>query len=129
MSLLSIPETSLLLTFFSMLANDPSSSMLERVYEQSAQQNLSVQHSTSAVLPLPLVIMDPTKLSTMCTCILLAAEQRKKIVDSIASLSRLTFPLQRQQRWFWLRGNLLSFAASAFGSEVFITGFYQGFEL
>ena len=86
-------------------------------------------YSTSAVLPLPLVTMDPTKLSTMCTCILLAAEQRKQIVDSIASLSRLTFPLQRQERWFWLRGNLLSFPASAFGSEVFITGFYQGFDL
>ena len=28
----------------SMLANDPSSSKLERVHEQSAQENLSVQH-------------------------------------------------------------------------------------
>ena len=35
-------------------------------------------YSTSAVLPLPFVNMDPTKLSTMYTCILLATEQRKK---------------------------------------------------
>ena len=34
-------------------------------------------YSTSAVLPLPFVNMDPSKLSTMYTCILLAAEQRK----------------------------------------------------
>ena len=27
-----------------MLSNDPSSSMMERVYEQNAQQNISVQH-------------------------------------------------------------------------------------
>ena len=37
-------------------------------------------YSTSAVLPLPFVNMDPSKLSTMCTCILLPAEQRKKCV-------------------------------------------------
>ena len=35
-------------------------------------------YSTSAVLPLPFMNMDPTKLSTMYTCILLASEQRKK---------------------------------------------------
>ena len=56
-----------------MLANDPSSSKLERVYEQSAKAYI-----TSAVLPLPFVNMDPSTLSTMYTCILLAAEQRKK---------------------------------------------------
>ena len=46
-----------------------------RVYEQSAQENLE---RTYAVLPLTFVNMDPSKLSTMYTCILLAAEQRKK---------------------------------------------------
>ena len=44
-----------------MLANDPSSSMLERVYEQSVQE-------TSAILPLPFMNMDPSKLSKMYTC-------------------------------------------------------------
>ena len=58
-----------------MLANDPSSSKLERDYEQSAQENLE---RTSTVLPLTFVNMDPSKLSTMYTCIMLAAEQRKK---------------------------------------------------
>ena len=31
----------------------------------------------------------------------------------------LTFHLKRQERWFWLRGNLLSFPASTFGWEYF----------
>ena len=35
-------------------------------------------YSTSALLPLPFVNMDTRKLSTIYTCILLAAEQRKK---------------------------------------------------
>ena len=34
---------------------------------------------TSAVLPLPFVNMDPSKLSTMYTCIMLAAEQLKEM--------------------------------------------------
>ena len=80
-------------------------------------------YSTSAVLPLPFVNMDPSKLSTMYACILLAAEQLKRNVDGIASLSSLTFHLKRQERWFWLRGNLLSFPASTFGSEDFTTCF------
>ncbi len=37
----------------------------------------SVQNISSAVLPLPFVNMDPSKLSTMYTCIVLPAEQRK----------------------------------------------------
>ena len=43
--------------------------------------------------------------------------------DCIASLSTLTFHLKRQDRWFWLTGNLLSFQASTFGSEDFTTCF------
>ena len=48
-----------------MLANYPSSSIMERVYEQNAQQNVSVQHNISVILPIPFVNIDPNNLSTM----------------------------------------------------------------
>ena len=55
-----------------MLVNDPSSSRMERVYEQTAQQNITVQH-IYVVLPIPFVNMDPNNLSTMYILILYAA--------------------------------------------------------
>ena len=47
-------------------------SMMERVFEQNAQQNLSVQH---VVLPIPFVNMDPNNLSAMYIRIMYVAEQ------------------------------------------------------
>ena len=84
-------------------------------------------YSTSAVLPLPFVNMDPSKLSTMYTCILLAAEQRKKCGWYCITITS-DIPLAKTERWFWLRGNLFSFPASAFGSEDFTTCFCHGFD-
>ena len=45
------------------------------------------------------------------------------MVGPITPLSSLTFHLKIQEIWFWLRGNLLSFPASTFGSEDFTTCF------
>ena len=63
-------------------------------------------YGTSAVLPLPLVNMDPSKLSTMYTCILLAAEQRKKCGWYMASLSSLTYHLKKTREMVLVEGQL-----------------------
>ena len=92
-----------------MLANYPSSSMMERVYEQNAQQNVSVQRNISVVLPIPFVNMDPNNVTN---------------VDGLASISHLTIhSTQMQERWFWLRGHVVLFPESSFGSEDFTACF------
>ena len=87
-----------------MLANDPSSSKLERVYEQSAQENLErIAHLMSS--PLPFVNMDPSKLSTMYTCTLLAAEQRKKCGWYCTTI-KFDLPLENTREMVLVEGQL-----------------------
>ena len=81
-----------------MRANYPSSSRLKRMH------SITSAYSISAVLPLPFVNMDPNNLSTMFTCILYAAEQRSKWGWSCIAITVDHPLLQRQERWFWLRG-------------------------
>ncbi len=100
-----------------MLANYPSSSKLERVYEQSAHENLE---RTALLLSSHYHSWTWTQASyRQCTHALCYQRNNESYVDCIAPLSSLTFLLKRQERWFWLRGNLLSFPVSIFGSEEF----------
>ena len=62
-------------------------------------------YSTSAVLPLPFVNMDPSKLSTMYTCILLAAEQRKKCGWYCTAI-KFDFPLEKTREMVLVEGKL-----------------------
>ena len=62
-------------------------------------------YSTSAVLPLPFVNMDPSKLSTMYTCILLAAEQRKKCVWYCTTI-KFDLPLEKIREIVLIEGQL-----------------------
>ena len=62
-------------------------------------------YSTSAVHPLPFVNMDPSKLSTMYTCILLAAEQCKKCAWYCITIS-LDLPLAKTTEMFLTEGQL-----------------------
>ena len=100
MRLLIIPETYFFTNIIPMLANDPSSSTLERVYEQSAQENL--ERTAHLLL---FVNMDPSKLSTMYTCILLAAEQCKKCGWYCITIS-LDLPLAKTTEMFLTEGKL-----------------------
>ena len=83
------------------LANDPSSSKLERVYEQS--ENLE---RTAHLLSSHYRSWTWTQASyRQCTHVLCYQRNNVKHVDGIASLSSWTFHLKTQERWFWLRGN------------------------
>ena len=95
-----------------MLANYPSSSKLERVYEQSAHENLE---RTSLLLSSHSIREHGPKQAIDNVHM----QNNESYVDGIAPLSSLTFHLKRHERWFWLRGNLLYFPASTFGSEHF----------
>ena len=62
-------------------------------------------YSTSAVLPLPFVNMDSSKLSTMYTCILLAAEQRKKCRWYCTTI-KFDLPLEKTREMVLVEGQL-----------------------
>ena len=95
-----------------MLANDPSSFTMERVYQQNAKQNISVQH-ISVFLHIPFVIVDPNNLSTIYILIMYAADTLTN-VDGLASISHFTIhSTQMQERWFWLRGRVVPFQLNA----------------
>ena len=73
-------------------------------------------YSTSAVLPLPFVNMDPSKLSTMYTCILLAAEQRGWYCTTI----QFDLPLENTREMVLVEGQL----TLLFGVKIQLGGFH-----
>ena len=96
-----------------MLTNDPSSFTMERVYQQNAQQNISVQHISAVVLTMTFVMVDTNNLSTIYILIIYAADNLTN-VDGLASISHLTIhSTQMQERWFWLRGRVVPFQLNA----------------
>ena len=62
-------------------------------------------YSTSALLPLPFVNMDPSKISTMYTCILLAAEQLKKCGWYCITI-KFDLPLEKTREVVLVEGQL-----------------------
>ena len=62
-------------------------------------------YSTYAVLPLPFVNMDPSKLSTMYTCIMLAAEQLKKCGWYCITI-KFDLPLEKKREMVLAEGQL-----------------------
>ena len=88
-----------------MLAYDPSSSLLERVFVCAKCTKEPRAYSTSAVIPLPFVNMDPSKLSKMYTCIMLAEEQREKCRWHYTTI-KFDLPLEKTREMVLVEGQL-----------------------
>ena len=102
-----------------MLAIDPLSSRLERVYMGKMQSRTSA-YNPSAVLQLPFVNIDPNNLSIMYTYILYTEEQRNKCGRHCITITFDHPFYAMQERWFWLMGH---YPASPFGSKDFTSCF------
>ena len=117
MPLLIIPET---------LCNKPSSYVCKWSFIVQAGAGLWAKYtgepraySTSAVLPLPFVNMDPSKLSTMYTCIMLAAEQRKKCGWYYITIT-FDLPLAKKREMVLAEGQLTLLS----GASIRLGGFH-----
>ena len=78
----------------------------------------SLQH-IYAVLPLPFVNMDPSKLSTMYTCIMLAAEQLKKYGWYCITI-KFDLPLEKTRDMVLVEGQLTLLS----GVNIWLGGFH-----
>ena len=83
----------------------------------SKMHSINTEYSTSAVLPLPFVNMDPSNMSTTYTCLQYVAEQRSKCGQSRITVA-FDQPLYAKARVMVLAaGSIILFPASSFDSE------------